>query len=117
MAINKPNIKAIQDVLLTDMQKRIFKQYNARKDEFKLTDEDYDAVQSALVDDILHCDNMRDINELILEYVDLFEGYDNLTIATVDGTLNYIFSLLVERIENDKQIIHSWNSDAHLRGY
>ena len=42
MDINKTNKQAIHNVLITDLQRRIFKQYNARKDEFNITDEDYD---------------------------------------------------------------------------
>ena len=94
--MNKPNIKAIQEVLLTDMQRRIFKQYNERKDEFNLTDDDYDNTQTLLVDSVLNINNMRDVNELLLEYNDLFTSYDDLTVATIDGTLNYILTLLIE---------------------
>ena len=103
MAINKPNMKAIQEVLLTDMQRRIFKQYNERKEEFNATDEDYDRTQSALVDSVLQCNCFRDVNELLLEYCDLFTEYDELTVATVDGTWNYIISLLVKQCELHKQ--------------
>ena len=99
MAISKTNIQAIRNVLHTDLQRRIFKQYNERKDEFHLNDEDYDRTQSALNNNVESCNNMNDINELLLEYLDLFEGYDNLTIATVDGTLNYVIGLLVEQCE------------------
>tara|TARA_B110001454_G_C12361014_1_gene284313 strand:- start:16 stop:333 length:318 start_codon:yes stop_codon:yes gene_type:complete len=105
MAITKPNIKAIQEVLLTDMQRRIFKQYNERKDEFNLRDEDYDNTQSALVDSILNLNDMRDVNELMLEYCDLFDSYDDLTVATVDGTLNYVVGLLVKQCELHKQSV------------
>ena len=93
--MDKPNIKAIQEVLLTDMQRRIFKQYNERKSEFNLTDEDYDNTQTLLVDSVLNINNMRDVNELLLEYNDLFTSYDDLTVATIDGTLNYVIGLLV----------------------
>ena len=103
--MNKPNIKAIQEVLLTDMQRRIFKQYNERKDEFNLRDEDYDNTQSALVDSILNLNDMRDVNELMLEYCDLFDSYDDLTVATVDGTLNYVVGLLVKQCELHKQSV------------
>ena len=96
MNISKTNIQAIRNVLHTDLQRRIFKQYNERKDEFHLNDEDYDRTQSALGNNVESCNNMKDINDLLLEYLDLFEGYDNLTIATVDGTLNYVIGLLVE---------------------
>jgi hypothetical protein len=71
MAIDKTNLQAIHNVLITDLQRRIFKQYNARKNEFKLTDEDYDNTQTLLVDSVLHTNNMRDINELLTEYCDL----------------------------------------------
>ena len=97
MEINKTNIQAIHNVLLTDLQKRIFKQYNQRKDKFNLTDEDYDVIQTLLVDKVLHCNSIRDINNLLLEYIDLFDGekiYNH--VFTLDGTMNYVFSLLVE---------------------
>ncbi len=96
MEINKTNIQAVHNVLLTDLQRRIFKQYNARKDEFNLTDEDYDVQQTLLVDRVLHCETLNDINELVLEYTDLFTGYDDIIVFTLDGTLNYVFSLLIE---------------------
>ena len=110
MNIDKTNKQAIHNVLLTDLQKRIFKQYNQRKDKFNLTDEDYDVIQTLLVDKVLHCNSIRDINNLLLEYIYLFDGekiYNH--VFTLDGTMNYVFSLLVERIENDSKIIHNLN--------
>jgi hypothetical protein len=95
------NMGMIRELLLTDMQRRIFKQYNERKDEFSLTDEDYDVVQSALVDSVLQCNNMRDVNELLTEYCDLFTSYDELTIPTIDGTQNYVIGLLVESCKSN----------------
>ena len=104
MNINHINKQAIHDALITDMQRRLFKQYNERSDEFTsalLNDEDYDVAQTLLIDRVLQCDNMRDINELLLEYCDLFTEYDLFTVGTVDGTLNYVFSLLlVQYIDN-----------------
>ena len=97
MNIDKTNKQAIHNVLLTDLQRRIFKQYNARKDEFNLTDEDYDVTQTLLVDKVLHCNSIRDINNLLLEYIDLFDGekiYNH--VFTLDGTMNYVLSLLIE---------------------
>ena len=97
MKINIENKQRIHDVLLTDLQRRIFKQYNARKDEFNLTDEDYDVIQTLLVDKVLHCNSIKDINDLLLEYIDLFDGekiYNH--VFTLDGTMNYVFSLLIE---------------------
>ena len=94
MKINSENKQRIHDVLLSDMQRRIFKQYNERKDEFKLTDEDYDVQQTILVDWVLKCDTLNDVNELVLGYTDLFDDYDSINVFTLEGTMNYIFKLL-----------------------
>ena len=105
MAITKPNIQAIQNVVHTDLQRRIFKQYNERKDEFHLNDEDYDRTQSALTNSINNLNDMRDVNDLMLEYCDLFDSYDDLTVATIDGTMNYVIGLLVKQCELHKQSV------------
>ena len=81
-------------MLLTDLQRRIFKQYNARKDEFKLTDEDYDVQQTLLVDSVLHCETLNDVNELVISNEDLFDEYKDIGVCTLEGTMNYIFKLL-----------------------
>ena len=96
MAINKTNMQAIHDALITDLQRRLFADYNKRTDEFQLRDEDYDRAQSALVDSVLQCNNMKDVNELLTEYCDLFTSYDELTVPTIDGTTNYVIDLLVK---------------------
>jgi len=103
MAINKTNKQAIHDALITDMQRRLFKQYNQRTNEFIVTDEDYDRAQSALVDSVLQCNNMRDVNELLTEYCDLFTAYDELTVPTIDGTMNYVLSLFVDKLNYLKE--------------
>ena len=90
------NIEVIKDLLITDLQRRLFADYNKRTDEFQLRDEDYDRAQSALVDSVLHCNNMKDVNELLTEYCDLFTSYDELTVPTIDGTTNYVIDLLVK---------------------
>ena len=94
MKINESNKQRIHDVLLTDLQRRIFKQYNQRKDEFKLTDEDYDVQQTLLVDSVLHCETLNDVNDLLLNNTDLFDDYDSINVFTLEGTMNYIFKLL-----------------------
>ena len=94
MKINSENKQRIHDVLLTDLQRRIFKQYNERKDEFKLTDEDYDVQQTLLVDSVLHCETLNDVNNLLLNNTDLFDDYDSINVFTLEGTMNYIFKLL-----------------------
>ena len=98
MKINESNKQRIHDVLITDLQRRTFKQYNERKDEFNITDEDYDVQQTLLYSNVTQCNTVQDINELLYtQYKDLFENDSQLAlnnVFTLDGTLNYIFKLL-----------------------
>ena len=93
MKISITNKQRIHDVLLSDIQRRLFKQYNARTNEFS-TDEDYDTQQTILVDWVLQCDTLNDVNELVLGYTDLFDTYDDINVFTLEGTMNYVFKLL-----------------------
>ena len=99
MNINKTNKQAIHNVVYTDLQRLMFRQYNARTNEFamNITDEDYDNVMSTLYRDVYACNSINDINNLLLSYIDLFKGekiYNH--VFTLDGTMNYVFSLLIE---------------------
>ena len=94
MKILSENKQAIRNVLITDLQRRLFKQYNARKDEWNIRDEDYDVQQTLLVDSVLHCETLNDVNDLLLNNTDLFDDYDSINVFTLDGTMNYIFKLL-----------------------
>ena len=98
MKINNEHKQRIHDVLITDLQRRTFKQYNERKDEFNITDEDYDVQQTLLYSNVTQCNTVQDINELLYtQYKDLFENDSQLAlnnVFTLDGTLNYIFKLL-----------------------
>ena len=97
MKINSENKQRIHDVLLSDLQRRLFKQYNTRTEFFlqnKRTDEDYDVQQTLLVDSVLHCETLNDVNDLLLNNTDLFDDYDSINVFTLEGTLNYIFKLL-----------------------
>ena len=94
MKINHKNKQAIHNVLITDIQRRLFKQYNALKDEFNITDEDYDVQQTLLVDSVLHCETLNDVNNLLLNNTDLFDDYDSINVFTLEGTMNYLFRLL-----------------------
>ena len=100
MKINHKNKQAIHDVLITDLQRRLFKQYNARTNEFIVTDEDYDEQQTLLVDRILHLDTISDVNDVLIEYGDLFMDYDSINVFTLDGTMNYLFKLLKNGFHN-----------------
>ena len=94
MKINSENKQRIHDVLISDLQRRLFKQYNARTNEFIVTDEDYDEQQTLLVDRVLHLDTLNDVNDVLIEYGDLFMDYDSINVFTLDGTMNYLFKLL-----------------------
>ena len=97
MNIDKTNKQAIHNVVYTDLQRLLFRQYNARTNKFNITDEDYDNAMSQLYRDVYACNSIRDINNLLLSYIDLFKGekiYNH--VFTLDGTMNYVFSLLIE---------------------
>ena len=96
MNIIKSNIQAIHNVLYTDLQRRMFRQYNARTNEFNITDEDYDNAMSQLHVDVYNCNTLNDINELLVNSTDLFDRYEDIIVFTLDGTLNYVLSLLIE---------------------
>ena len=98
MNINKTNIQAVHDALYTDLQGRMFRQYNARTDEFNITDEDYDNAMDALYRDVYACNSINDINELLVNSTDLFTGYDDIIKFTLDGTLNYVLGLFIDKL-------------------
>ena len=94
MKINSDNKQRIHDVLISDLQRRLFKQYNARTNYFIVTEEDYDTQQTLLVDRVLHLETLNDVNDVLIEYGDLFMDYDSINVFTLEGTMNYIFKLL-----------------------
>ena len=94
MKISITNKQAIHDALITDLQRRLFKQYNERTSEFIVTDEDHDQQQTLLVDRVLHLETLNDVNDVLIEYGDLFMDYDSINVFTLEGTMNYIFKLL-----------------------
>ena len=99
MKINKTNITHIHDLLITDIQRRLFKQHNEIKirNPFTIvTDEDYDTQCTMLVDSILHTNTISDINDIVIEYGDLFDKHKDIDVCTLDGTMNYVLSLVLE---------------------
>ena len=100
MKIMSENKQAIHDALITDLQRRLFKQYNERTNEFIQTDEDYNTQQTLLVDRILHLETLADVNDVLIEYGDLFMDYDSINVFTLDGTMNYLFKLLKNGFHN-----------------
>jgi len=99
MNINHTNKQIVHDVLVKDLQKRLFKQYNEYKAEGNkiLTDDDYNNTITLMVSEVHKCNNMYDVNELMLDYCDLFTSFDEFTVATTDGTLNYLLKLCINK--------------------
>ena len=97
MNINSENRQAIHDVLITDMQKRLYESVNedlTHKNKRVVPFEDYTTALEVLVDEILLTQSLNDINELLVRYDYLFpEEY-----LTLDGTLNYVIALFVSEI-------------------
>ena len=99
MNINSDNKQTIHDVLITDMQKRLYEQHNEIKvrNSFTIvTDEDYTSTLESLVEDVLHTNSVSDINNVLCDYDDLFPN----EYLTLDGTLNYVFALLKNNVSN-----------------
>ena len=94
MKINSENKQRIHDMLITDIQRRLFKQYNERKNEFNITDEDYDTQNTLLYSEVHKCNTLNDVNELVISYQDLFDEYKDVGVCTLEGTMNYVFKLL-----------------------
>ena len=91
MNLNSENKQAIHDVLITDMQKRL---YEDGKGIMFTNDNEYTMMLETLVETILHTSSIADVNDVLIEYGELFpEEY-----LTLDGTLNYIIALLVSEV-------------------
>ena len=91
MNLNSENKQAIHDVLIVDMQKRL---YEDGKGIMFTNDNEYTVILESLTEDVLHTESISDINDLLCGYEKLFpEEY-----LTLDGTLNYIIALFVSEI-------------------
>ena len=95
MNLNSENKQAIHDVVIVDMQKRL---YEDGKGIMFTNDNEYTMMLETLVETILHTNSIADINDVLIEYGELFpEEY-----LTLDGTLNYVIALLVSEIDSYK---------------
>ena len=97
MNLNSENKQAVHDVLIADMQQRL---YEDGKGIIFEKDNEYAKQLETLVDSILHTNSIADINDVLIEYGELFPN----EYLTLDGTLNYVLQLLCNKIhahEND----------------
>ena len=95
MNLNSENKQAIHDVLITDMQKRL---YEDGKGIMFTNDNEYTMMLETLVETILHTSSIADVNDVLIEYGELFPN----EYLTLDGTLNYVIALLVSEIDSYK---------------
>ena len=95
MNINSENKQAIHDVLITDMQKRL---YEDGKGIMFTNDNEYTTQLESLTEDVLHTNSVSDINNVLCDYDKLFPN----EYLTLDGTLNYVIALLVGEIHSYK---------------
>ena len=97
MNLNSENKQAIHDVLIVDMQKRL---YEDGKGIIFTNDNEYTTYLESIVEATLHTNSIADVNDVLIEYGELFPN----EYLTLDGTLNYVLQLLCSKItvyEND----------------
>ena len=91
MNLNCENKQAVHDVLIADMQQRL---YEDGKGIIFTKDNEYAKQLETLVDSILHTNSIADVNYVLIEYGELFPN----EYLTLDGTLNYVLQLLCSKI-------------------
>jgi hypothetical protein len=96
MNINSDNKQTIHDVLIKDIQQRL---YEDGKGIMFTNDNEYTTMLESLVDSVLHTNSVSDINDVLCDYDKLFPN----EYLTLDGTLNYVIALLVSEIQSLEQ--------------
>ena len=97
MNLNSENKQVVHEVLIMDMQQRL---HEDGKGIIFEKDNEYAKQLETLVDSILHTNSIADVNDVLIEYGELFPN----EYLTLDGTLNYVLQLLCSKIiayEND----------------
>ena len=89
MNLNSENKQVIHEVLTMDMQQRLHED----------SPPNYGMTLETLVDSILHTNSIADVNDVLIEYGELFPN----EYLTLDGTLNYVISLLVSKVYSLEQ--------------
>ena len=97
MNMNSENKQAIHEVMIADMQKRLYEGVYVLRD-IGIDENDYTITLESLTEDILHTNSVSDINNVLCDYDKLFPS----EYLTLDGTLNYIIALLVSEIHSYK---------------
>ena len=98
MKINEANKQHIHELLIENMQLRLNKYYEHNG---FIDGKSYENALESLVDTILHTNTIADINDVVIEYSELFElstedGDNYSDICTLEGTMNYVLSESLE---------------------
>ena len=95
MKINKENVTHIHELLIENMQLRLNKYYEHNG---FIDGKPYENTLESLVDTILHTNTISDINDVVIEYSELFDSNngDDENIFTLEGTMNYVLSESLE---------------------
>ena len=89
MNLNSENKQVIHEVLIADMQKRLDEHYEY----YGFIDgKPFTSALETLVDSVLHTSSIADVNDVLIEYGELFPN----EYLTLDGTLNYVIALLAK---------------------
>ena len=91
MNLNSENKQAVHERVIADMQKRL---YEDGKGIIFTNDNEYATYLESIVEATLHNNSIADVNDVLIEYGELFPN----EYLTLDGTLNYVISLLVSKV-------------------
>ena len=105
MNLNSENKQVIHEVLIADMQKRLYKD---GKGIMFTNDNEYTTMLESLTEDVLHTNSVSDINNVLCDYDKLFPS----EYLTLDGTLNYVIALLVSKVHT----LESYNGCSKVFG-
>jgi|TARA_R110000822_G_scaffold134115_1_gene271612 hypothetical protein len=103
MKINKANKQHIHDALITDMQKRL--REDGRGTVYT-NDTELEYQLESLVVTIEHTNTISDINDVVIEYGELFNEPMTVdtNIFTLEGTMNYVLNLALDFLVVDDSI-------------
>jgi hypothetical protein len=102
MNLNSENKQAIHDVMIADMQQRL---YEDGKGIMFTNDNEYAMMLETLVETILHTNSIADVNDVLIEYGELFPN----EYLTLDGTLNYVLQLLCSKITTHEDDLRKYS--------
>ena len=102
MNLNSENKQAIHEVVIADMQQRL---YENGKGIIFTNDNEYTTYLESIVEATLHTNSIADVNDVLIEYGELFPN----EYLTLDGTLNYVLQLLCSKITTHEDDLRKYS--------